>query len=293
MGDGWETMRRRGPGHDWVILKLGVPGTIQRVEVDTAHFKGNYPDRCSLEASHLALKPGEDFVAKHHMWKNVLPETKLKANFRHVLSNVNDVGAVTHVRFNIYPDGGVSRLRLFGRPLATATAANRAEVEQLNRASPSEARAMLLDCCGSQAWVEHMLNRVPFPNTASLLDTADEVWAALTRDDWLEGFRHHPAIGARRGKKVQSTTARRWSKSEQSVAQEADAATLSELAKANEEYRAKFGHVFLICATGKTSEEILSNLRWRLPNDPEQELRVAAEEQRKITRLRLEKLFTS
>jgi OHCU decarboxylase len=152
---------------------------------------------------------------------------------------------------------------------------------------------MLLDCCGSQAWVEHMLNRVPFPNTASLLDTADEVWAALTRDDWLEAFRHHPAIGARRGKKVQSTTARRWSKSEQSVAQEADAATLSELAKANEEYRAKFGHVFLICATGKTSEEILSNLRWRLPNDPEQELRVAAEEQRKITRLRLEKLFTS
>jgi allantoicase len=294
MGDGWETKRRRGPGHDWVILKLGVPGTIQRIEVDTAHFKGNYPDRCSLEACHVALKPGEDFLAKHPVWKSVLPETKLKPNFRHLLGKVNDVGAVTHVRFHIYPDGGVSRLRLFGRPLAAATAAHRAEgVEPLNRASPSEARAMLLDCCGSQAWVVHMLSRVPFPNTASVLDTADQVWAALSHDDWLEAFRHHPAIGSKRGKQVQSTTARRWSKSEQSVAQQADAATLSELAKANEEYRAKFGHVFVICASGKTSEEILSNLRWRLPNNPEQELRVAAEEQRKITRLRLEKLLTS
>ena len=294
MGDGWETKRRRGPGHDWVILKLGVPGTIQRIEVDTAHFKGNYPDRCSLEACHVTLKPGEDFLAKQHHWKNVLAETKLKANFRHVLSNVNDVGAVTHVRFNIYPDGGVSRLRLFGRASAAATATNHAQAfEQLNRASPSEARTMLLDCCGSQAWVEHMLSRVPFPDTASMLDTADQVWAALTPDDWLEAFRHHPAIGAKRGKKVQSATARRWSQNEQSVAQKAGAATLSELAKANEEYRAKFGHVFLICATGKTSEEILSNLRWRLPNNPEQELRVAAEEQRKINRLRLEKLFTS
>src|SRR5246127_4504032 len=122
MGDGWETKRRRGPGHDWVILKLGVPGTIQRIEVDTAHFKGNHPDRCSVEASHVALKPGEDFLAKQDHWKNVLPETKLKANFHHVLSNVNDVGAVTHVRFNIYPDGGVSRLRLFGRASAAATA---------------------------------------------------------------------------------------------------------------------------------------------------------------------------
>jgi OHCU decarboxylase len=139
----------------------------------------------------------------------------------------------------------------------------------------------------------HMLSRVPFPDTASVLDAADQVCAALSRDDWLEAFRHHPAIGSKRGKKVQSTTARRWSKSEQSVAQQADAATLSELAKANEEYRAKFGHVFLICASGKTSEEILNNLRWRLPNNPEQELRVAAEEQRKITRLRLEKLLTS
>ena len=92
---------------------------------------------------------------------------------------------------------------------------------------------------------------------------------------------------------LQSPAARRWSKSEQSVALKAGAATISALAKANEEYRAKFGYVFLICATGKTSEEILENLLQRLSNDPEDELRIATEEQRKITRLRLEKLLTS
>jgi allantoicase len=290
MGDGWETKRRRGPGHDWVILKLGVPGTIRRVEVDTAHFKGNYPDRCSLEAIN-SIKPGEDFLAEQHVWKELLPETKLKANYRHVLSKLNDVGAVTHVRFNIFPDGGVSRLRLFGKALRAGERDR--GIEQFNRALPKRARAMLLDCCGSQAWVEQMLKHMPFPDTASTLDTADQVWAELGREDWLEAFQHHPAIGAKRGTKVQSATARRWSKGEQATAQAADSATLLELAGANEKYRAKFGHVFLICAAGKSSTEILKNLLWRLPNDPEQELRIAAEEQRKITRLRLEKLFAS
>jgi allantoicase len=291
MGDGWETKRRRGPGYDWVILKLGVPGTIGRVEVDTAHFKGNYPDRCSLETSHVALGPGEDFFAEQQVWKELLPETKLKANHRHKLSKLNEVGPATHVRFNIYPDGGVSRLRLFGRASRTGRSAR--GIEQFNRALPAQARAMLLDCCGSQAWVEQMLKHRPFVDAACLLDSADRVWARLDRRDWLEAFRHHPAIGAKRGKKVQSATARHWSKGEQSVAQKAGPATLAALAEANEQYRARFGHVFLICAAGKTSKEILTNLRQRLPNDPETELRIAAEEQRKIARLRLEKLFTS
>jgi allantoicase len=290
MGDGWETKRRRGPGYDWVILKLGVPGTIRRVEVDTAHFKGNYPDRCSLETSYVALQPGEDFFAEPRVWKELLPETKLKANHRHALGKLNDVGLATHVRFNIYPDGGVSRLRLFGRASGAARSAR--GVEQLNRALPPQARAMLLDCCGSQAWVEQMLRHRPFLDAAYLVDSADKVWARLDRQDWREAFRHHPAIGAKRGKKVQSATARHWSKGEQSVAQKAEPATLSALAEANKQYHARFGHVFLICATGKTSNEILESLRQRLPNDPETELYIAAEEQRKITRLRLEKLFT-
>ena len=115
MGDGWETRRRRGPGHDWVILKLGMPGAIRKITVDTAHFKGNFPDSCSMEACHAAGGAADAFLAAPHVWRELLPQTKLSANHRHVFSKLNDVGPATHVRFNIYPDGGVSRLRLFGR----------------------------------------------------------------------------------------------------------------------------------------------------------------------------------
>lgn len=291
MGDGWETRRRRGPGYDWVILKLGVPGTIGRVEVDTAHFKGNYPDRCSLEACNAAAGFTDDFFEAQNVWKELLPQTRLKANSRHLFSNVNDVGSATHVRFNIYPDGGVSRLRLFGRALQKQHSSD--GIAQFNRAPTGDARKMLLDCCGSQVWAQRMLERMPFPDAAYALDTADKIWTALEREDWLEAFRHHPAIGAKRGKKVQSAKARSWSRGEQAVAQKADAATRKALADANRSYQTRFGHIFLICATGKTSEEILGNLQQRLSNDPRTELLVAAEEQRKITRLRLEKLFTS
>jgi allantoicase len=291
MGDGWETKRRRGPGHDWVILRLGAPGSVRRIEVNTAHFKGNYPDRCSLEACQSAANSETDFLASPQAWKEVLPETKLKPNALHVFSKVNDVGTATHVRFNIYPDGGVSRLRLFGRALHTVT--NTERIDQLNQASREQVRKLLLDCCGSQAWAEQTLAHMPFPDAEFLLGAADKVWAALDREDWLEAFNRHPAIGAKRGEKMQSARARRWSKTEQAVAQQADAVTLAALADANRSYQERFGHIFLICATGKTSKEILESLRQRLSNDPETELRIAAEEQRKITRLRLEKLLTS
>src|SRR6266404_5355898 len=92
MGDGWETKRRRGPGHDWVILKLGVPGAIHRVEVDTAHFKGNYTDSCSLDACQAVAPSESTFTSAERPWKELLPETRLKANYRHVFSKLNDVG---------------------------------------------------------------------------------------------------------------------------------------------------------------------------------------------------------
>ncbi len=111
MSDGWESQRRRGPGHDWCIVKLGAAGNITRVEVDTSHFKGNYPESCSLEGGVLA---GDDLDAIE--WSELLPMSKLQAHTRHVFSDaLAGLRAVTHVRFNIYPDGGVSRLRLFGR----------------------------------------------------------------------------------------------------------------------------------------------------------------------------------
>jgi allantoicase len=115
MSDGWETKRRRGPGHDWVIIKLGTPGKIERVEVDTSYFKGNFPDSCSLEARLAVNASMENLTDTSSVWKSVLPQTKLQAHTRHLFADeVIDTGVVSHVRFNIFPDGGVSRLRVYG-----------------------------------------------------------------------------------------------------------------------------------------------------------------------------------
>ena len=117
MGDGWETRRRREPGNDWCILALAVPGLIERVEVDTAFFKGNFPDRCSLQAANVRDASESALVTQSMFWDVVLPEQLLSADAIHTFTaEVIARGPVTHVRFNMIPDGGVSRLRLRGRP---------------------------------------------------------------------------------------------------------------------------------------------------------------------------------
>ncbi|MGQ0383767.1 MAG: allantoicase [Gammaproteobacteria bacterium] len=114
MGDGWETRRRREPGHDWVIVKLGHPGTIRETEVDTAHFRGNFPDRVSLQAAMVQDGAADALAAASERWPVLLPEQKLRANAVHRFSTLAPLGPVSHVRMNIHPDGGVSRLRLIG-----------------------------------------------------------------------------------------------------------------------------------------------------------------------------------
>lgn len=117
MGDGWETRRRREPGNDWVILALGRPGRVARIEVDTGHYKGNYPDRCSLQATHFAGGTDESLITQSMFWRVLLPEQKLEMDRQHVFEReIVDLGSITHVRLNIFPDGGVGRLRLFGTP---------------------------------------------------------------------------------------------------------------------------------------------------------------------------------
>ena len=117
MSDGWETKRRRGPGYDWVIIKLARPGEIRAVEVDTSHFKGNFPESCSLEACFAEGAGPENLSDLSVVWTNVLARTKLQAHTRHLFSDeLLQAGTVTHLRFNIFPDGGVSRLRVFGLP---------------------------------------------------------------------------------------------------------------------------------------------------------------------------------
>jgi allantoicase len=292
MGDGWETKRRRGPGNDWVILKLGVPGIIRRVEVDTNHFKGNFPESCSIEACSLDGPAAEDSSLAAAKWQVLLARRKLKASHRHVFrQQLSDMGTVTHIRLQIYPDGGVSRLRVWGR--AKRTAKHLQGIDRFNALPAAQARKALLDCCGSKKWAGQILAQRPFTAAAHLFDAADNAWSKVGKEEWLAAFRHHPAIGARKANLCQSTAARRWSAEEQSDAQKASPETLAGLAVANEAYRAKFGYVFLIRATRKTSEEILKQLQQRFSNDPAVELNIAAEEQRKIMRLRLEKILES
>ena len=115
MGDGWETRRRREPGNDWAIIALGHRGKIRRVYVDTAHFKGNYPDRCSIQAADVEGGTEESLVTQAMFWPVLLPEQKLEMDrVQGFEKEIADIGPVTHLRFNIIPDGGVSRLRLWG-----------------------------------------------------------------------------------------------------------------------------------------------------------------------------------
>lgn len=126
MGDGWETARRRGPGHDWVVIALGHPGNLKKITVDTAFFKGNYPDRCSIQAACLSdteLTSGE-ISEQSSRWQELLPEQKLEMDVeQHFTDQIKPLGPVSHIRLNIFPDGGVSRLRLIG------TIATKAECE--------------------------------------------------------------------------------------------------------------------------------------------------------------------
>ncbi len=115
MGQGWETHRRRGPGNEWAIFALGQPGELTRVEIDTTHFKGNAPDRCSIQASYVSGGTDQSIVSQSMFWRYLLPEQKLQADLSHSFERqVASVGAVTHVRLNVIPDGGVNRMRLFG-----------------------------------------------------------------------------------------------------------------------------------------------------------------------------------
>jgi allantoicase len=117
MGDGWETARRREPGNDWVVLALGHPGIIERVEIDTAHFKGNYPDRASLQAAMVGLNDLSKIAGQSRDWPELLPQQKLGMDAQHSFAEeLLGPGVVSHLRLSIFPDGGVSRLRIFGRP---------------------------------------------------------------------------------------------------------------------------------------------------------------------------------
>ena len=162
---------------------------------------------------------------------------------------------------------------------------------KLNRLGAEEARAALLACCGSTRWAGEVAALRPFWDVGQLLRIGRRVWSELGADDWREAFRAHPRIGESKAAADTGAEARRWAEGEQSRARDASAETLDEMARANREYEARFGFIYIVCATGRTAEEMLALLRERLGNDAETELRVAAEEQWRITELRLKKFL--
>ena len=163
-------------------------------------------------------------------------------------------------------------------------------IERLNKASYKEAETDLLACCGSCAWAQQMAQTRPFNNLTGLLRMAEQIWWSLDAPDWLEAFASHPKIGEGKAVRAQSAQSSQWSEHEQAGTRTAHSETLAALAEANRAYEEKFGYIFIVCATGKNSEEMLSLCRQRLSHAPQAELRIAAEEQRKITEIRLKKL---
>ena len=164
-------------------------------------------------------------------------------------------------------------------------------IGKLNRLSVEEARAALLACCGSTRWTSEVVALRPFWDVGQLLNIGGRVWRELGREDWLEAFRAHPKIGEKQAQRETGAEARAWAEGEQARAREASDETLDALTEANREYEERFGFIFIVCATGRSAEEMLASLRERLNNDPETELRLAAGEQWRITELRLRKFL--
>ncbi|HJP94477.1 MAG TPA: 2-oxo-4-hydroxy-4-carboxy-5-ureidoimidazoline decarboxylase [Pyrinomonadaceae bacterium] len=162
----------------------------------------------------------------------------------------------------------------------------------LNELSDAEAADELLKCCGSKEWAHDVASGRPYDTLEELIATASDIWWSLKPNDWLEAFRSHPKIGEKQLAAPVPQQSRDWSSQEQAGIASASRETSDEMARLNREYEQKFGFIFIICASGKSPEEVLSALRERLKNDPEVEVNIAAAEQHKITELRLKKLLS-
>ena len=152
-------------------------------------------------------------------------------------------------------------------------------------------KSELFKCCGSSKWSEQLASGFPFSSLEEIKRASDTIWFALEESDWKEAFQHHPKIGDVDSLKKKFASTAGWASGEQSGVQSATDQVLSDLKKGNDVYETRFGYIFIVCATGKSAAEMLELLTERLSNSPEEEIRIAMNEQNKITHLRLEKLF--
>jgi allantoicase len=281
MHDGWETRRSRRQGSDWAIIKLAAKGHAQRIVVDTSHFKGNCPESFSLEGT-------ERLDGDATVWTELFPRTELRPHTRHAFVGVNSAPAVSHVRLRVYPDGGVARFRLFGTVAETERGEQRAR--RWNAMTPFEAEHALRTACGSSTWVKSMMSARPFSGWRGVEESASRAFATLSDADWLEAFRAHPRIGGKASEAHATTASKALSSNEQAGVSQASDRVKQALLDNNDAYVQKHGFIYIVKATGKSAEEMLALLEQRLGNDTATEMRNAADEQRKITMLRLEKI---
>lgn len=293
MGDGWETKRRRDDNNDWCIIRLGMKGTIRRVLLDTAHFKGNYPDSFSLQACYS----DEEVIDGNKVeWDTVIDQTQLNPDKEHhfieeILVDKNN--RYSHVRLNIFPDGGVSRLRVFGFPVwwDGYQEPRPRGIDDINGATTEEAKHKFRQCCTSEVWIERMIAGIPYRNETDLRRRADEYWQNLQEKDYLEAFDGHPKIGDVGSLKAKYANTKDLASDEQTAVKFAAADVIDRLAQGNSDYNDKFGFIFIVSATGKSALEMTELLESRLSNKRSIELINAAEEQRKIFQIRLGKLL--
>ncbi len=220
-------------------------------------------------------------------WRELLPATPLAPDARHHFRDeLRRGGPATHVRLDIFPDGGVARLRVLGTPTPAGRLA--AGLRWLDALPPAEAERELLAVCGTREWARRLAAARPFASFDALAAAADAAWAGLAPAERIEALNSHPRLGEPpRGAHAEA----RWAAAEQSGTAAAGGDARARLAEANRRYVERFGWTFVVCATGRSAEEMLAAFEQRISNDPETELAVAGEEQRRIIRLRLAKLL--
>ncbi len=166
-------------------------------------------------------------------------------------------------------------------------------IEELNKLDEVGLKVILSNCCGASAWVNKMSKAFPIKDEETLLKKAEEIWYCCDEKDWREAFTHHPKIGDLKTLQEKFAATRKWAEGEQSAVKDSSLEVVEALATGNKLYEEKFGYIFIVCATGKLADEMLQLLQSRLTNRPEDEIKIAMEEQNKITKLRLQKLLTS
>ena len=289
MGDGWETKRRRTPGSDWCVIRLGRRGMVERIELDTHFFKGNAPQATLIEwldEEEIGAEAVQQCLWSNEGWGTLVDKTSLVQHRRHQLEP-DRPRLATHLRVHIFPHGGVNRLRIYG--YAVDTPAEQSAMAAFHGKPEAEARGLLLSFNGAPAFADRLMAQRPFTSVRALFATASDAWWSLDPSDWLAAFAAHPRIGEQKPAPTQTEKSAHWSRGEQQGVQGAASQVTARLAELNAFYFEKFGFIFICYASGRSAPQMLEILERRIQNERATEIDNAAAEQARITRLRIGK----